>query len=884
MKKILSFFFALLILTLVLPFGAFIPDASAAPDGFDTYWFIGADVQVSIKSYQNQYYDFDLSSLGFGTGHVYALYFADDGQISFAKAVQLVSFDAAFNQINKDVAAGSVVNISDVNGFSLALGSSGNSLCFVQASNPLNYAGLDPDKALSGIIVQSETPVAPAPPPAAPPPPATPAAPADTPKELASTFYVGQWPIPAGTYDPALDGIGIPNGTQVYGLFDSAYAVLPAPGSVTGFSKVNSPAEVAAGKYCVHVGASGFDYVLLGPAGAAAPASPSASPSPSPSEAPDASESPIVSSEPSEVPDNGAGGITVKFDENPGFSITCEGIQTSYTDGNLGYGDFHALFFDAGAKITFNSETELNNMGASQGTVPAGTVKDIADIDGWYVYLGEPSASTYVVFVGPTSAPNYASSPPDKALPASIPAMGGAAPAAPGGGGGNTLPPELATAFVVGQWPMAAGTYDPGLDGIGIPDGVQVYGLFDAAYAALPAPTSVTGFKEVAGPADVVDGTYCVVTTSGGYGYVILGSGPLGAGGGAASPAPSPAAPAPEPPAGGSASIPAGFEGFYFAGSDVQVGIKSYQDKYYDFDLGAAGFGTGHVYAIFFNDDGQVVFNQGVQLTTFDASFNQTFMNVNPGEVKNINDVNGWSFGLGTTGNSLCFVKTSDPLNYAGMTPDKALSDITLSEPPKPLEYTFRIRERKDVDIHLYDANSTYGYFYYDIVNTSQMVYMFRLKENGSVTFSKDVTIRFPDMSSGAIVDSRTIEVKAEIATPIKELHGGRWYIGNSSDDYVEFINDNGTANIFIPAKYYNPTAGRDTSFTTYKAVAINDLKDGTLDPYGVFDGDKGWSVLVILLGGLGIAIPIGIAIFIAHTRELKSGGLKYKEVKLDLE
>jgi hypothetical protein len=99
------------------------------------------------------------------------------------------------------------------------------------------------------------------------------AAPADPP-ELAAAFKIGgdgsalaPWPFAAGTYDPALDGQGIPNGAYIYGLFDAAYAVIPDPSSVTGYTSVGSAAEVGPGTYYLLKGSSGFNYVIIGEKG-----------------------------------------------------------------------------------------------------------------------------------------------------------------------------------------------------------------------------------------------------------------------------------------------------------------------------------------------------------------------------------------------------------------------------------------------------------------------------------------------------------------------------------------------------------------------------------------------------------------------------------------
>jgi hypothetical protein len=84
-----------------------------------------------------------------------------------------------------------------------------------------------------------------------------------TPPELTSAFLVGIWPMAAETYDPALDGQGIPTGAILYGLFDLDYNTLAPPTLISGYTEVNSMTELSAGKYYVLEGTSGFSYVVL---------------------------------------------------------------------------------------------------------------------------------------------------------------------------------------------------------------------------------------------------------------------------------------------------------------------------------------------------------------------------------------------------------------------------------------------------------------------------------------------------------------------------------------------------------------------------------------------------------------------------------------------
>jgi AraC-like DNA-binding protein len=74
---------------------------------------------------------------------------------------------------------------------------------------------------------------------------------------------VGTWPLPAGTYDPSLDSVGIRDGVKLYGMFDSRYHKRPVPASVEGFDPVPSMDDLILGTWCVLTAPSGYDYVLI---------------------------------------------------------------------------------------------------------------------------------------------------------------------------------------------------------------------------------------------------------------------------------------------------------------------------------------------------------------------------------------------------------------------------------------------------------------------------------------------------------------------------------------------------------------------------------------------------------------------------------------------
>ena len=67
-------------------------------------------------------------------------------------------------------------------------------------------------------------------------------------------------------------------------------------------------------------------------------------------------------------------------------------------------------------------------------------------------------------------------------------------------------------------------------------------------------------------------------------------------------------------------------------GTGTKITATGLQDKYYLFDLAAAGFGTGRVYALYFDDRATVTFNAPVMLTAFDTDMNMSVRNAAAGE------------------------------------------------------------------------------------------------------------------------------------------------------------------------------------------------------------------------------------------------------------
>jgi hypothetical protein len=84
-------------------------------------------------------------------------------------------------------------------------------------------------------------------------------------------------------------------------------------------------------------------------------------------------------------------------------------------------------------------------------------------------------------------------------------------------------PPGGGTADVT--WPLAANTYDPGMDAAGIPNGAYLYCAFtmDASYVATPltVPASIAGYTKVEKLADLKASTWVLFDVNG-YNYIAL--------------------------------------------------------------------------------------------------------------------------------------------------------------------------------------------------------------------------------------------------------------------------------------------------------------------------------------------------------------------------
>jgi len=225
-----------------------------------------------------------------------------------------------------------------------------------------------------------------------------------------------------------------------------------------------------------------------------------------------------------------------------------------------------------------------------------------------------------------------------------------------------SVPPELADAWLVGTWGTTAKEgdmmHDPALDGQGIPNGAIVYGLFDANYMTINVPASITGYTAVNSISALAEGTYFVLYGSSGFNYVILSdSTPVAVS---------------NPPVTSSS----GNYSITFTGAGFTITATGVRTLWYDFDLASAGFGTGHVYALYFDDNATVSFSADTTLTAFDANFNATTFDAKANTTYSIDEVKDYSGSIGMTGNSFQIVKASAPGNYAGLVPDKQFSSL----------------------------------------------------------------------------------------------------------------------------------------------------------------------------------------------------------------
>ncbi|MDR0859014.1 MAG: hypothetical protein LBN97_08290, partial [Oscillospiraceae bacterium] len=91
------------------------------------------------------------------------------------------------------------------------------------------------------------------------------------------------------------------------------------------------------------------------------------------------------------------------------------------------------------------------------------------------------------------------------------------------------VPDELKEFYAFGEWPLAANTYDPAYDDLGLAAGTYICGNWTAAGATLPLPDSIAGYTKVDKPGDVGAGQYAFYESTSAYGtftYFFVGGAP----------------------------------------------------------------------------------------------------------------------------------------------------------------------------------------------------------------------------------------------------------------------------------------------------------------------------------------------------------------------
>jgi hypothetical protein len=280
-----------------------------------------------------------------------------------------------------------------------------------------------------------------------------------------------------------LDGNGIPGGTNLFGLFDAAYAILPAPASISGYTEAASVSDVVKGTYYILNTSSGFGYVVIGIGDVGAVVEAPAAPPPA--------------GTPAELV------LFYTFDGNNTWPLAAGDYEPSLFNpltGEPGILNGSSVFgaFNRNYEKFEGADLPSSLAGYTQVATPAEVRK------GSYAVIESSQDFTYyIVGIGDVEIPGVAVE----------------------NTGGVQAIPEMAGTFPVGVWPLPAGQYDPGLDGNDIPSGMSVYGLFDASYAVVEPPASIDGYTEVGSAAEVTEGTYFILNTSSGFGYIVIGDG-----------------------------------------------------------------------------------------------------------------------------------------------------------------------------------------------------------------------------------------------------------------------------------------------------------------------------------------------------------------------
>jgi hypothetical protein len=149
----------------------------------------------------------------------------------------------------------------------------------------------------------------------------------------------------ANSYDPALDGQGIPDGANIFGLFDAAYAVLEAPADISGYTSVVSTAELVPGSWYLLVGGSGFNYIVIVGADGPIEVTPPAPPAGGETTTPDAPE-PVA---PAPAPAGEAGEVYITVVANGKVEVAAQPVTPDKMTVEGVLLKAHELFYPGGA-------------------------------------------------------------------------------------------------------------------------------------------------------------------------------------------------------------------------------------------------------------------------------------------------------------------------------------------------------------------------------------------------------------------------------------------------------------------------------------------------------------------------------------------------------
>jgi hypothetical protein len=445
------------------------------------------------------------------------------------------------------------------------------------------------------------------------------------------------------------------------------------------------------------------------------------------------------------------------------------------------------------------------------------------------------------------------------------------------------LPAEIADAFDVGVWPLEAGTYDPSLDGQGILDGTRIFGMWDAGFAAFPAPAAIAGYTAVGSPGAMTPGTFFMLDT-GSWEYILIaGAGDaLGGGGDVATVAP------------GGGTITLTTSGLVTSGFGL-------------FDLSVI-FGGGDPiwnYGLFFDDGGTVTFDMDVTL----SNAGEPGGDFAAGTAISIATINEWALSL-DDGSSIVFVHAPAPINWGGIPPETPFSEFPgtvdgnvitpaatygsaapppaggdtapanggdTAPPPAPEpeteEFSFR------VPIEIWEATGPGGVG----ENATGFNNITPIPGEAGVDFDPELGPVIDDgIADGALVFAlydfsfatfqldpwdppTSIAGFTEVDHP-RNLQPGEYaivWVGGGSYSYLFLMRHEGPVT----------EAERGTFRVGPPAGVVID--------YGIFAGTAGAALLRIVVICLALTIPLAIIVFRAQVREIKSRGRTFAKPEM---